>query len=87
MWIKVSIVVALNDGDTIDKNIVHMSMPPTLEATSYQTIYAYGNHSRVANAKEHLTTSDYGVMAAFEQECISGPNDQRLVLAKLEYVD
>jgi hypothetical protein len=26
-------------------------------------------------------------MAAFEQECISGPNDQRLVLAKLEYVD
>jgi hypothetical protein len=49
-------------------------------------MYAYGNHIRVASAKEHLTTSDCGVVATFEQKCISSPNDQKLVLAKLEYV-
>jgi hypothetical protein len=52
-------------------------MPPTLEA--------YCNHTCVASAKEHLT-SDCGVVATFEQKCILGPNDQILVLAKLEYV-
>jgi hypothetical protein len=86
-WIKASIVVAFNDEDIIDKNIMHiMSMPPTLDAMSYRAMYACNNHIRVASAKEHLTTSDCGVMATFEQKCISGPNDQKLVLAKLEYV-
>jgi hypothetical protein len=76
---------ALNDGDTIGKDMVHTSMPPTLEAMSYRTMYAYGNHTCVANAKEHLI-SDCGVVATFEQECILGPNDQILILAKLDYV-
>jgi hypothetical protein len=49
-------------------------------------MYAYGNHIRVASAKEHLTTNDCGVVATFEQKCILSPNDQKLVLAKLEYV-
>jgi len=61
------------------------SMPPTLEAMSYQTMYVYGNHTCVASAKEHLA-SDCGVVATFEQECILGPNDQILILAKLDYV-
>ncbi len=34
-WIRASIVMAFNDWDTIDKDIVHMSMTPTLEAMSY----------------------------------------------------
>jgi len=85
-WIKASIIVALNDGDTIDNDIMHVSMPPTMEAMSYRTMYAYGNHIHVANAKEHLTINDCGLVAIFEQKCISSPNDQRLVLAKLEYV-
>ncbi len=65
---------------------MHMSMPPTLKAMSYWTIYAYGNLICVANAKEHLTINDYGVVATFEQECVLGSNDQRPILAKLEYV-
>ncbi len=63
-----------------------MSMPPTLDAMSYRAMYACGNHICVASVKEHLTTSDCGIVATFEQKCILGPNDQRLVLAKLEYV-
>lgn len=80
------IASTLNDGDTINKNTVHMSMPPTLKAMSYWTIYAYGNFICVANAKKHLTINDYGVVATFEQECVLGSNDQRPIIAKLEYV-
>ncbi len=46
----------------------------------------FGNHIRVSSAKEHLTTCDNGVEVTFEQKCVSIPNDQKLVLAKLEYV-
>ncbi len=66
--------------------MVHMSMPPTLKAMSYSTIYAYGNLICVANGKEHITINDYGVVATFEQECVLGSNDQRPILAELEYV-
>jgi hypothetical protein len=34
-WIRVSIVSTINDGDTIDKEIMHMSMPSTLQAMLY----------------------------------------------------
>jgi len=33
-----------------------------------------------------LTTKDSGIVATFEQECAARPNDQRLILAKLECV-
>ncbi len=45
--------------------MVYVSMPPTLEAMSYHAMYVYGNHICVLSAEEHLTTSDYGVVATF----------------------
>jgi hypothetical protein len=36
--------------------------------------------------KKHLTTSDSGIVATFEQKCVSGPNDQQPIVIKLEYV-
>jgi hypothetical protein len=76
----------LKGGDTIDQNTIHMSMPPILEDRSYQSMYAFGNHIHVASVEEHLTTSDNGLAAAFEQACVSRLNDQRPIIAKLEYV-
>jgi hypothetical protein len=70
----------------IDKIVVHMSMSPTLEATTYCVMYVFGNHLRVSNGEEHLTTRDSGIATTFEQECVSGPNDQWPILAMLEYV-
>lgn len=61
-------------------------MPPTLEATSYCAMYVFRNHLRVSSGEEHLTTSDNGIVVTFEQECVSGRNDQRPILAKLKYV-
>jgi hypothetical protein len=62
-----------------------MSIPPTLEARSYCSIYVFGNHIYVVNVEEHLTTSDYGIMTTFEQ-VISRSNDQRLNVANLSYL-
>lgn len=49
-------------------------------------MYAFGTHIQVSNVGKHLTTLDSGVAATFEHKCISGPNDQRPIIAKLEYV-
>jgi len=58
-----------------------------LEATTYRAMYAFGNHLHVSRGEEHLTTRDNGIVIMFEQECVSRPNDQRPILAKLEYVN
>ncbi len=67
MWIKSSIALAIRNAEIIDKNMVHMSMPPTLEAMSYRSMYAYGNHICVSSAEKHLRTNDCGIMVTFEQ--------------------
>ncbi len=64
----------------------HMSMPSTLKVRSYQAMHAFGNHIHIASVKEHLTTFNNGVAITFEQECRFGPNDQKPILAKLDYV-
>ncbi len=67
MWIKASIASAIRNGEIIDKDTVHMSMLPRLEAMSYQSMYAYGNHIHVSSVEEHLKISDCGVVVYFEQ--------------------
>jgi len=67
MWIKASIASAIRNGEIIDKDIVHMSMLSRLEAMSYQSMYAYGNHIHVSSVEEHLKISDCGVVVSFEQ--------------------
>ncbi len=50
MWIRTYIATTIKKGDIIDKDIMHMSMPPMLEAKSCQTMWAFGNHIRVSSA-------------------------------------
>jgi hypothetical protein len=73
-WIWIVVASTFKGGDTIDQNTIHMSMPPTLEARSYQSMYAFGNHIHVVNAEKGLTTCDNGVAATFEQACVSKLN-------------
>jgi hypothetical protein len=54
----------------IERDVVHMLMPPTFEAKSYCAMWAFGNHIHVSSVKKHLTTFDNGVVATFEQECV-----------------
>ncbi len=66
---------------------MHMSMWPTLEAKSYEAMYAFGEpHSRFKCQITQMITSDSGIERIFEQECVLGSNDQRPTLAKLEEI-
>jgi hypothetical protein len=67
MCIKASIAYAIKNGEIINKVTMHISMPLTLEAMSYQSMYAYGNHICVSSVEEHLRTSDCGVVVTFQQ--------------------
>ncbi len=83
-WIRISLALTMWWKDKIDQDTTHMSMPPTLEARSYCSIYVFGNHNCVVNVDEHLT-SYYGIITTFEQ-VISRPNDQKLIVANLQYL-
>ncbi len=74
-WIWATIIVAIHEGQDIEKDTLHMSMLLTLEARSYRTMWAYGNHISVSSVEEHLSTTNYGVATIFEQECRLGAND------------
>jgi hypothetical protein len=56
MWIKSSIATTIKERDIIEKDVVHLSMSPTLEVRSYRAMWAFGNHIHVSSVEEHLTT-------------------------------
>ncbi len=85
-WIRNSITIIVKKGDKIEKDVVHVSMPPTLEAKNYRVMWVFSNHIRVLGAREHLIMHDNGVTTIFEHECVSRLNYHRLVVAKLECV-
>ena len=70
----------------VEPDIIDMCMLPTLKATSYRSIYAYGNHFRMRSAKTNLSTIDCGVAATSNQECHLGPRDRNTMRALVEYV-
>jgi hypothetical protein len=47
MWIRTLIFTTVKEGKTIEKDVVHMSMPPTFKARPYQVMWVFGNHIRV----------------------------------------
>jgi CII-binding regulator of phage lambda lysogenization HflD len=47
-WIMIAITLVMKEREQIDKETLHVSMPPTLEAKPYQTMYAFGNHIHVS---------------------------------------
>jgi hypothetical protein len=84
--LRACIALTIQGEDTINQKTIYMSMSPMLETKSYCSTYAFGNHIHVVSAEEHLTISDSGATTTFEHVCVLGPNDQRLVVANLEYV-
>jgi len=85
-WILSTISDAINDGEEIDEEIIQLSIPPTLKATSYRSMFAYGNRIRVKSAERHLLTMDLGVAAVFGTTCRSSVNDKNPVNVDVAYV-
>ncbi len=65
MWTRSSITIAIKKGETIEKDVVHISMPP-IEVKSYQTMWVLVLIFMFLSVKEHLTTCDSGVVVTFE---------------------
>jgi hypothetical protein len=66
-WIRTAIITTIYEGQDIERDTLHMSMSPMLEARSYQTMWAYRNHIRISSVEEHLSMIDCGVATIFEQ--------------------
>jgi len=58
MWFKHLVVAIIKDGEPIEKNMMHMSMPPMFEARSYWTMWMFGKHIRDSSVENHLITCD-----------------------------
>ena len=85
-WILPAISKAINDGENIEEEVIQLSIPPTMKATAYRSMYAYGNHIRVKSAETNLVTMDSGVAAVFGTTCRSSVNDRNPIEAEVEYV-
>ena len=85
-WLPIAVRRAKENNEEVELDIIDMCMLPTFTATSYRSMYAYGNHFRVRSAETNLSTIDCGVVATFNQECHSGPRDRNTMRALVEYV-
>ena len=86
VWLVSAIQMAMDSSEEVAPDVIDISIGPARMATSYRSMWAYGNHFRVKSAERNLTTIDCGVVATFEQECRSGPQDQNTIMAQVEYV-
>jgi hypothetical protein len=78
---------AIEEGtEEVKEDVRALMLPPSDQAKSYQSMYAFGNHVRVRSAQAQLTTMDSGVAATFRQLCRSGMKDTNPKSADLEYV-
>ena len=70
----------------VEEDVKNLTLPPSCEAKSYCSMYAYGNHIRVRSAEVELSTSDSGVAATFSQVCRASRKDRNHTVANVEYV-
>jgi hypothetical protein len=73
LWIA-SVIAEDMAGLDIALNVISIITPSSDFAIAYQSMWAFGNHIRVASAENHLSIVDSGVVATFEQECRSHSN-------------
>ena len=64
-WFPAAVQRDVAGGTEVDEDVLGLVLPPSCEAKSYRSMYAYGNHIRVRGAKVDLSTSDNGVASTF----------------------
>jgi hypothetical protein len=76
----------MENGEEVLEDVLSIGIHPSNCATTYHSMYAFGNHFQVASAESHLSIWDSRVATTFEQECRSHLGDQNPIMALLEYV-
>jgi len=75
-----------SNPDKVEADVSCLSQLPSQWATKYRSMWAFGNHLRVASAEQHLKTCDSGVAAIFRRPRRSGVRDRNLVVVDVEYI-
>ena len=60
-WFPVVVQDEMNQGTDVSMDVQALLMPPSRNAKSYKSMYAYGNHIRVRNIESNMNTCDSGV--------------------------
>jgi hypothetical protein len=85
-WLPKALSSTKENGENIDPKAIQLFLLPTLKATSYRTMYAYGNHIHVKSVETNLVKMDFGVVVTFTTMCKSSGQDSSPIKAYLEYV-
>jgi hypothetical protein len=85
-WFPNELGAQISRGDNVEDDVKALMIPPSRDAKSYRSMYAYGNHIRVRAAEVDLNTCDSGVAATFSQACRASRNDRNMRTANLEYI-
>ena len=85
-WFPVVVQDDINQGIDVPMDVQALLMPPSRNAKSYKSMYAYGNHIRFRNIESNMNTCDSGVAATFLQACRASNNDRNVWTANLEYI-
>jgi hypothetical protein len=87
-WLEAEVAADLQreNANPPAEDVVQLCTPPSNRATKFRSMWAFGNHIRVAAAETHLKTCDSGVAATFRRPCRAGLRDHNPVIADIEYV-
>ncbi len=58
----------MESGESVEKKAIQLSLPLAFK-TTYQAMYAYGNHIHVKSAEVNLVIMDFGVATTFTTMC------------------
>jgi hypothetical protein len=85
-WFPKELEVEMSRGDDVEDDVKALMFPPSRDAKSYRSMYAYGNHIRVRGAEVDFNTCDNGVAATFSQACRASSGDRNMRTANMEYI-
>ena len=85
-WFPVVVQDEMNQGTDVFMDVQALLMPPSRNAKSYKSMYAYGNHIRVQSIEANMNTCDSGVAATFSQACRASSSSRNVRTADLEYI-
>jgi hypothetical protein len=85
-WFPIVVQDDINQGIDVLLDVQALLMPPSKNAKSYKSMYAYGNHIRVCNVESNMHTCDSGVAAIFLQVCRASNNSRNVRTSNLEYI-
>jgi hypothetical protein len=85
-WLPIAVEEDINVGKDVHDDVKALLMPPSHDAKSYRSMFAYGNHIRVRSTEMELKTCDSGVAATFTQSCRASTRDLNVRTANLEYI-